>query len=133
MLATGDADNNVKLWDADKGTIKNTLFANEDPVSCVVFSPDGSKVASGSIDRTVRLWDSRSGRLLVTFMILPPAIKDTPSLDWIAFTPQGYYTGSSGAPKFIRWRVGNEYFSANTYEHLFHRPDLVLKSLQGNN
>ena len=57
----------------------------------------------------------RSGRLLVTFMILPASQQGAALTDWIAFTPEGYYTGSAGAARFIRWRVGDTLFSAETY------------------
>ncbi len=51
--------------------------------------------------------------------------------DWIAYTPDGYYDGSPGAAKFIRWRVGDQLYPAAKFETQFHRPDLVRKALQG--
>lgn len=129
-LATEGSNKIVKLWDTRTGQIKRTLTGHDDEANCVAFSPKGDKVASGSSDRTVRVWDVRNGRLLVTFMILPARKQDMTSTDWIAFTPEGYYASSPGAASFIRWRVGDTLFSAETYERIFHRPDLVQKTLQ---
>jgi WD40 repeat protein len=129
-LATGGSDKIVKLWDTRTGQIKRTLTGHDYEVNCVAFSPEGGKVASGSSDRTVRVWGVRSGKLLVTFMILPASQQGAALTDWIAFTPEGYYTVSPGGARFIRWRVGDKLFSAETYERVFHRPDLVQKTLQ---
>jgi len=51
--------------------------------------------------------------------------------EWIAFTTDGYYKGSPGAKRFIRWRVGDKLLLAEDYEKQFHRPDLVAKALSG--
>jgi WD40 repeat protein len=37
------------------------LKGHSDSVNSVVFSPDGSRVASGSLDETVRVWDVQTG------------------------------------------------------------------------
>jgi hypothetical protein len=86
-------------------------------------------LASGNAE--IILWDASSGQLLATLKILPPSEEGKISTDWIAFTPEGYYDNSAGAGRFIRWRVGDKLFPVKVYEHTFHRPDIVQKSLQG--
>jgi len=49
-------------WDRTTGQAKSIINGYSDPVSTVVFSPDGSKSASGSGDRTVRVWDVVTGQ-----------------------------------------------------------------------
>ena len=99
-------------------------------MACRALSPEGGRLASGSSDRTTRIWGTRSGQLVVTFMIFPARNQGVASTDWIAFTPEGYYTGSPGVADYIRWRVGDKLFSADAYEQMFHRPDLVQKALE---
>jgi WD40 repeat protein len=128
--AGGCSDNSVRVWDVQTGKVKRALTGHNQDVVWVAFSPDGKMLASGSYDNTLKIWEPNSGRLLATLMILPPSKKGEPN-EWIAFTPEGYYTGSVGASRFIRWRVGDQLAPAATYEGTFHRADLVEKSLKG--
>ncbi|MFI6458727.1 WD40 repeat domain-containing protein, partial [Streptosporangium amethystogenes] len=57
LLATGSADNTVRLWDVAGRKIFAPLTGHTDDVTSVAFSPDGKLLATGSADNTVRLWD----------------------------------------------------------------------------
>ena len=62
-LASGSADDTVRLWDVATGQQDGSpLTGHTDPVTSVAFSPDGKTLASGSADGTVRLWDVATGR-----------------------------------------------------------------------
>jgi WD40 repeat protein len=128
--AGGCSDNSVRLFDVQTGKVKRTLTGHSNDVIWVAFSPDGKMLLSGSYDNTLKIWEPNSGRLLATLMVLPPS-KKAEANEWIAFTPEGYYTGSAGAARFIRWRVGDQLAPSATYERTFHRPDLLEKSLKG--
>jgi len=60
LLATGDSDGYVRLWDPATGqAVGAPLLAGAGPggsVSGVAFSPDGKLLATADTDGTVRLW-----------------------------------------------------------------------------
>ena len=47
----------VRLWDVGTGQLKATLEGHTSYIFSVVFSPDGTTLASGSYDGTIWLWD----------------------------------------------------------------------------
>ena len=59
-LATGSADQTVRLWNvtdpAHPTPLGQPLTGHTDEVRTVAFSPDGHTLATGSADQTVRLW-----------------------------------------------------------------------------
>jgi WD40 repeat protein len=61
-VASGSADNTVRLWDAASGRERHRLEGHSDSVWTVAWSPDGPSVASGSSAKTVQVWDAASGR-----------------------------------------------------------------------
>ena len=56
-LATGCADENVKLWDTTTGQEVLTLTAHCDRVIGVAFSPDGRRLAACGYN-SVTVWDA---------------------------------------------------------------------------
>jgi len=61
ILAAGNADNTIELWNMASGTVLRTLEGHTGSIGSVAFSPDSTWLASGSTDRTVRVWDLATG------------------------------------------------------------------------
>ena len=60
-------DYSARLWDLGDGNRLTILGGKEHEVLCLVFSPDGRRVATGAHDGTVRLWDPETGRAIAVF------------------------------------------------------------------
>lgn len=129
-LAAATARGMVELWDVRSGVLRARLQGHSDEVASVAFAPSGMKLASASWDGTARVWDTVRARLLVTLVVLPSKKWSEAPVDWIAYTPEGYYNGSPGAAGFIRWRVGEQLRPAAAYEAAFHRREQVRAALR---
>jgi WD40 repeat protein len=64
MLANGNEDGSVTLWDAQSGEKKRALQGlSQQSIYCVAFSPRSLILATGSGDTTITLSDPASGRI----------------------------------------------------------------------
>lgn len=103
-LVSGSPDGTINWWQINPKTFEATLahtFKNQTPhVSSVLFSPDGSLLASSCADYTIRLWDSQT--------IQPIRMLQTHH-SWIRapkFSPDGQTLLSGGADYTIkRWDI----------------------------
>lgn len=121
----------VRLADVQTGTVRHTLTGHSGRVTAVAFAPNGTLLASSSVDGTTKLWHVKSGRLLATLMQLAPE-DAPPSPDHsLVCTPEGYYTGSPGIERFLRFRVGQALVPADALRARYHRPSLVQQALAG--
>jgi WD40 repeat protein len=101
LLATGSADNTVRLWDlTDRAHPREaaTLHGHTGAVSALAFSADGVTLASGAEDRTLRVWD-----LTDPAAPEPAAVIDARSaVNGVAFLPGGRHlvTAAGSAARF---------------------------------
>ncbi|MGI9097002.1 MAG: WD40 repeat domain-containing protein, partial [Solirubrobacteraceae bacterium] len=109
-LASGSADDKIRLWDTRTHQPLGTpLTGHADSVQSVAFSPDGRTLASASIDKTIRLWDTRAHKQLS-----PPLNGHNDAVNSVAFSPDGRTLASAGNDKTIRlwekllWRSSDE-------------------------
>ena len=66
LIASGNHDGTVVLWDVRQKRELRTLRGHGRWVYSVAFSPDGTRLASASLDGTVKLWDMPSGANVMT-------------------------------------------------------------------
>jgi len=91
--------NNTSIWDTETGQLLVTMKDGDpDRLSLsVVFSPDGSKLATASNDSKAQLWDAKTGGLLFT-------LKHNTTVWSIAFDPNGTEVATgSGDGKVRLW------------------------------
>ena len=56
-LATGAADNSIRLWDTESGLELRALHGHSSWIRSLAVSRNGELLASGSNDRTIKLWN----------------------------------------------------------------------------
>src|SRR5262249_8306723 len=67
--ACGDdsyANGEVRVWQVATGKLLQAV-EHEDGVSCVAFSPDGSRFATGTESKLARVFDTKTGHPLTPF------------------------------------------------------------------
>jgi WD40 repeat protein/uncharacterized caspase-like protein len=95
-LATGSADNTIRLWDAGSGRELRALIGHQNWIKSLAVSHRGLVLASGSNDHTVKIWDVASGREMFTLR------GHSSSVDALAFSPDDRWLVSGSSDKAIK-------------------------------
>ena len=125
-LVSGSGDFKIKLWELASGRELRTFTGHTNDVTSVAVTPDGRFVVSGGGDGTMRVWDLFSGKEVVRMVSFTNG-------EWIALTPEGYYTASARGDSHLLVRFGNQVYSIDQYRPTLYRPEVVEAVLQGRN
>ncbi len=131
QIVSGGDNGELALFDANSGSLVHKFSQNghNNSVTSVAISLDNKTLVSGSSDQTVKLWDLKTGMNLLTIFV---AIDQ----EWVAWTPQGYYTSSLNGDKYIGWHRNNgpgksaDFYTAEQFHKDFYRPDVVAEYLK---
>ena len=96
LLASGSADQTIRLWNTTTWQVERTLTGHTTVVDVVAFSPDGAILASGSRDQTIRLWNPNTGQLLHTLT------EHRSEVNRLVFSPDGQTLASRDWDGIIR-------------------------------
>ncbi|KAF3883850.1 MULTISPECIES: WD40 domain-containing protein [Nostocales] len=100
LLATGDTDCNVRLWEVETGRLLLICQGHTNWVRFVVFSPDGAILASGGADHTVKLWNVSDGVCIKTLI---GHCHETFS---VAFSPNGDILATASGDRTVKlWNI----------------------------
>jgi WD40 repeat protein len=95
-IATGSADDTIRLWDLDAVLLADTLELHSDGVLAVDWSPDGARLASAGWDGTAAIWDAETGDTVAT---LTGHTGRVTALDW---SPDGARLATGGRDYTVR-------------------------------
>jgi WD40 repeat protein/uncharacterized caspase-like protein len=99
-IASGGADNTVKLWDIPTGTELRSLDGSSAVIS-LAFSSDGKQLAGGSTHGTISVWNVTTGAVHRTFSLHPDPVVNT-----VAFSPNGKTLASAADDEPIKlWDI----------------------------
>jgi WD40 repeat protein len=111
LLASGDTEGAIRLWDVASGRQLNGLAGHRSQVLSLAFSPDGRILASTGgytgrhltiEDRTLRLWNVETRRELTT------GVKTESTIPAVAFSPEGDMLAIGGDLLLLKWRERRE-------------------------
>ncbi|HNT37391.1 MAG TPA: hypothetical protein PKH07_20525, partial [bacterium] len=106
LLATGDSDGRIILWDVNTGGFRCELYGHKQDIYTLAFSREGKTLASASHDGTVKLWHVATGRELITFALESCGTS-------VAFSPDGNTLVATSGPnpyepdRLYIWRVSS--------------------------
>ncbi len=100
LLAMGDIQGLVHLWQVEGSKRLFTLIGHTGWVGSVAFGPDGQTIVSSSADTTLKLWDVHTGECLRTFRGHQAGV-------WVvAFSPDGQFLASGSHDRTNKlWQV----------------------------
>lgn len=62
LLAAGDRDRVVRVFEVESGQLKHRLAGHSGSVTCLAFTPDGKRLVSSGTDGSLRVWDLSTGK-----------------------------------------------------------------------
>jgi WD40 repeat protein len=123
QIVSAGADRLIRVWDAATGKIVRTFEGHQAEVTSLLFSPDQKMLISHSVDGVTKFWDLNTGKEFFEHIHLGDK-------DWMVKNPEGYFTATDDARKYIHFVNGVKTYSVDQFFDEFYRPDLLPKIFQ---
>jgi len=87
------SDKDIIFWDADTGKQKFTITGHTAPITCLSFSPDGTRLISGSSNGELIVWDMVAGKQMLKLQGVTEGFSPFVKYEIfaVAFSPDGKY------------------------------------------
>ncbi len=119
LSLTNYKDTDIYLLDC-KGKLVKKLVGHSYLVWETVFTPDNKRLLSVSEDGTARVWNIETG---------DQVIFATDGVEWIVYTPDGYFDCSPNGGKMLAMVRGAEACGIDQFALTKNRPDIILRRL----
>jgi WD40 repeat protein len=122
---TGGEGWELDRWDTAARKITVSFIGQRGESRRTWLSADGARLVTLAWDHIIRVWNAATGELLYSAAI------QGYNHDFLAWTPEGYYSGSERlARDLVYVQSGDEISSIDQYNELLYRPDLVAAKVQ---
>lgn len=118
------------LFSLGKSGKKNWHSFSNSYIRLLKIDEDDRGIKTYSENQVIDLWDSKAGSKYLSVYI------DTSTLDWVLFTPSGYYDCSPNGEHLIGWSVSRgidslpAFYPASRFRDRFNRPDVIDSALK---
>lgn len=116
-IVTAGEDRVIQFWDRKTGELMGILEGHQAPVYKVLFTEGGNKVITTDEDGVTKFWDLEKGQAIYEQIHIGKN-------DWMVRTPEGYFSATDGARKFIHFNKGNKTYRLDQFFDNFYRPDI---------
>lgn len=123
FIYSAGADRTIRMWDINTTKIARKFEGHNAEITSLLISPDQKMLISHSVDGVTKFWDLTTGKEFFEHIHLGER-------DWMAKTPEGYFSGTQDARKYIHFVSGMTTYSVDQFFEEFYRPDLLPRLFQ---
>ncbi len=117
-IFSGGIDRAVRMWDVSTSKVIKIFEGHQAEVTSILLSKDEKMLITHATDGVTKFWDLASGKEFFEHIQIGER-------DWMAKTPDGYFTGTDGARKSIHYVSGMKTYSVDQFFNEFYRPELL--------